>query len=95
MDDFASSLTQEKDKIVQMGSLKTTKAHALSTNEGSKTSNKLKQQFKGKKDQDQKKEHNPKYTQESSNSKIEKKEGEGDMCLLKKPNHEEHACMRK
>jgi len=45
-----------------MGSLKTIKAHALAANEGSKTNNKLKQQFKGKKDQDPKKEHNPKST---------------------------------
>jgi hypothetical protein len=96
LDDFSTSLTHEKDKLVQMGSLKTTKVHALAANEGRKTSNKLKQQFKGKKDQDQKKEHNPKSTQESSNSKTGKTKKEKVICAYcKKPNHEEHACMRK
>jgi hypothetical protein len=37
LDNFVSSLTQEKYKHFQMDSLKTTKAHSLATNEGSKT----------------------------------------------------------
>jgi hypothetical protein len=41
LDDFVASLTHEQDKLVKMGSLKTTKAHALVSNEGRNTSNKL------------------------------------------------------
>lgn len=82
-------LNHEKDKIVQMGSLKITKVDALAANEGSKINNKLKQQFKGKKYEDQE-ECNTKSTQESSN--FEKKV----VCACcKKPNHEKHACMKK
>jgi hypothetical protein len=42
LDEFDNYLTHEKDKKIQIGSLKTTKAHALATNEGRNTSNKLK-----------------------------------------------------
>jgi hypothetical protein len=50
-----------------MGVLKSSKAHALATNENS--SNKFKQKFKGKKDLDLKKDRNPKSTKETSNPK--------------------------
>jgi hypothetical protein len=53
LDDFVYSLTCEQDKIVQMGALRSSKAHALATNENS--SNKFKKKVKGKKDPDPKK----------------------------------------
>ena len=36
LDDFANSLTQEQDKLIQMSTLKSSKSHALTTNQGTK-----------------------------------------------------------
>ena len=35
-DDFSVNITQEKDKLIQMGTLKSSKSHALATNQGTK-----------------------------------------------------------
>ena len=36
LDDFAVNLTQEQDKLIQMGTLKSSKSHALAANQGTK-----------------------------------------------------------
>ena len=36
LDDFVVNLTQEQDKLIQMGTLKSSKSHALATNQGTK-----------------------------------------------------------
>jgi hypothetical protein len=60
VDDFIESLTCEKYKLAQMGSLMSSKAHALVENK--KSSSKFKQKCKGKKDPDPKKDKNPNST---------------------------------
>ena len=36
LDDFVVNLTQEQDKLIQMGTLKSSKSHALAANQGTK-----------------------------------------------------------
>ena len=36
LDDFAVNLTREQDKLIQMGTLKSSKSHALAANQGTK-----------------------------------------------------------
>jgi len=67
MDYFVDALTCEKYKSVQMGALKSSKAHELAANENS--TNKLKQRVKGEKDPDPEKDSFHKPIEETSNPK--------------------------
>jgi hypothetical protein len=69
LDAFVVTLTQEQDKLVHMGALKSSKAHSLATNEGAK----IKQDRQEKKDPDWKKGPNPKSNEDTSNPKGGKK----------------------
>ena len=61
LDDFVINLTQEQDKLIQMDTLKSSKLHALATNQGTKeqkgqssnNNSKDKKQNNGKEKKDQ------------------------------------------
>ena len=92
LDEFVASLTHEQDKLVQMGTLKASNAHALVAKMGRKTSSSSKR--KGKKYQA--KEEDSTSMQETSNSKYGKpKKGKVVYSYCKKPNHGEDVCMKK
>jgi hypothetical protein len=80
LDAFIESLIHEQDKLIKMGVLKNSKAHALVVHESNKKNTKSKQKSKGKKEPDQKKGGNFKPTEESSNSKAGKSKKEKSKC---------------
>ena len=92
LDEFAASLTHEQDKLVQMGTLKASNAHALAAKMGRKTSRNSK--HKGKKYQS--KEEDSASMQDTSDSEDGKpKKGKVVCSYCKKPNHGEDVCMKK
>ena len=92
LDEFSASLTHEKDKLVQMGTLKAPNAHALAAKVGRNTNNDSK--HKGKKYQD--KEEDSTSMQETSNYEYGKPNKGKVVCsYCKKPNHGEDVCMKK
>ena len=62
----------EQDKLIKMGTLKNSKAHALTVHAKGKTNSKDHQKGKGKKDPDPRKGGNPKPPDGSSGSKERK-----------------------
>ena len=76
LDNFVAPLLQEKNKLNQMRSLKTTNVHALSTNQRNEKMSKQKPQVKGKK------KSNPKVAHENSYSKDGKIKKEKELCAI-------------
>ena len=98
--EFTTTLIEEKDKNVQMNSLKPSKAHSLTTNQGTKESlnaSKNNKQKHNNRDINDKGNGNKfKYTCETSHSKDEKTKSKKVKCAYCN-NHRniEHKCMRK
>ena len=92
LDEFAASLTDEQDKLVQMGTLKASNAHALAAKMVRNTSSSSK--HKGKKYQS--KEEDSTSMQDTLDSEDGKpKKGKVVCSYCKKPNHGEDVCMKK
>jgi len=73
LDAFIESLSQEQDKLINMGKIKGSKAHALAVHDGSHNpKQRFKSKDKGKAHANPKKEGNTKPFNDSSRSKGEK-----------------------
>ena len=94
--DFMESLTQEKDKIVQMGTIKSSKDQALV--EGVSNPSKGKNKDKDSRKQDKKKQNRPKSSNGGSNpckDKGKKKEENTKCTYCHKGWNPESECMKK
>jgi hypothetical protein len=94
LNDFIAALTQEKDKLVQMGSIKRSKNQALVATDAPKRSGKDKQKGKGK-FPESKKERSAQSSDNSSEPKGKKKKEITLFIYCSKGFHPEENCMRK
>lgn len=95
---FIESLIHEQDKLIKMGTLKNSNAHALIVHGSGKNNSKSNQQSKGKgkKELDPRKEGNPKPPDGSTNSKEKKdKKGKSKCSYCNRGYHPESSCMKK
>ncbi|KAH9291034.1 hypothetical protein KI387_044163 [Taxus chinensis] len=98
LDTFIESLIHEQDKLIKMGTLKNSKAHALVVHASEKNNSKSNQQFKGKakKDSDPRKEGKPKPLDGSTGSKEKRdKKGNSKCTYCNRGYHPESSCMKK
>ena len=96
LDSFIQSLMHEQDKLIKMGTLKNSKAHALTVHAKGKANSKDHQKGKGKKDPDPRKGGHPKPPDGSSGSKERKGTKGQSMCnYCHRGFHPESACMKK
>ena len=96
LDSFIQSLMHEQDKLIKMGTLKNSKAHALTVHAKGKANSKDHQKGKGKKDPDPRKGGHPKPPDGSSGSKERKGTKRQSMCnYCHRGFHPESACMKK
>ena len=94
LNDFIAALTQEKDKLVQMGAIKHSKNQALAATDAPNSSGKDKKKGTGK-FPESKKERFAQYSENSSEPKGKKKK-ERTLCIYySKFFHPEENCMRK
>jgi hypothetical protein len=95
LEDFIESMTQEKIKLINMGTINGPRAHALTMHDGSQKYMKSKDKDKQKSHAHLKKEGYTKPFIDASGSKGEKgRKGEKCTCCLK-GFHSESACMQK
>jgi hypothetical protein len=95
LEDFIESLTQEKTKLINMGTIKGPRAHALTVHDGNHKYQKSKDKDKWKAHAHMKKEGYKKTFIDASGSKGEKGR-KGDKCTYcHKGFHSESACMQK
>jgi hypothetical protein len=95
LEDFIESLTQEKTKLINMGTIKGPRAHALTVHDGSQKYHKSKDKDKQKSHAHPKKEGYTKPFTDASRSKGEKGR-KGEKCTYcHKGFHSESACMQK
>jgi hypothetical protein len=95
LEDFIKSLTQKKTKLINMGTIKGPRAHALTMKYGSQKYHKSKDKYKWKAHAHPKKEGYTKPFTEASRSKGEKG-GKGEKCTYyDKGFHLESTCMKK
>jgi hypothetical protein len=95
LEDFIESLTQEQTKVINMGTIKGPKAHALTMKYDSHKYNKSKNKYKWKSHAHMKKEGYTKPFTDASRSKREKGR-KGEKCTYcHKGFHSETACMKK
>ena len=96
LDAFIESLSQEQDKLINMGKIKGFKAHALAVHDGSHNpKQKFKSKDKGKAHANPKKEGNTKPFNDSSGSKGEKWKKMEKCTYYQKGFHPESSCMKK
>ena len=96
LNSFIESLTREQDKLISMGKIKGSKAHALDVHDGSHNpKHRYKFKDKGKAHENPKKEGNTKPFNDSSRSKGEKGK-KGEKCTYyQRGFHPESSCMKK
>jgi hypothetical protein len=95
LEDFIESLTQEQTKLINMGDIKGTRAHALTVHDRSHKYHKSKDKYKQKSHAHTKKEGYKKPFTDSSGSKGEKGR-KGEKCTyFHKGFHLESSCMKK
>ena len=95
LEDFIESLTQEQTKLINMGTIKGPREHALTMHDGIQKYQKYKYKDKWKAHAHQKKEGYTKPFIDASKSKGEKGR-KGDKCTYcHKGFHSESACMQK
>jgi hypothetical protein len=95
LEDFIESLTQEQTKLINMGTIKGPRAHALTMHDGSHKYHKYKYKYKWKAHAHMKKEGYTKPFTDASRSKGEKGR-KGEKCTYcHKGFHSESACMQK
>jgi hypothetical protein len=95
LEDFIKSLTQEKTKLINMGTIKVPRAHALTVHDGSHKYQKCKDKYKQKSHAHSKKEGYTKPVTNASRSKGERGR-KGEKCTYcHKGLHSEFACMKK
>lgn len=98
LDAFIESLIHEQDKLIKMGTLKTSNAHALFVHGSGKNNSKSNRQSKGKgkKELDPRKEGNPKPPDGSTSSKEKKdKKGKSKCSYCNRGYHPESSYMKK
>jgi hypothetical protein len=94
LEDFIESLTQEKTKLINMGTIKGPRAHALTVHDGSQKYQKSKDKDKRKSHAHTKKEGYTKPFTDASRSKGEKGR-KGEKCTYyHKGFHSKSACMQ-
>ena len=93
--EFMESLTQEQDKLVMMGTIKTSKDQAL--NVGDSKVDKRKKKAKNPPEQRRDKKQSPEDQQgPKKNTQKKKNKGEMNKCsYCSKGNHTESSCMKK
>jgi hypothetical protein len=92
LEDFIESLTQEQTKLINMGTIKGPRVHALTVHDGSHKYWKYKYKDKGKSHANLKKEGYTKPYTDASRSQ----RGKGEKCTYcHKGFHSEYACMQK
>jgi hypothetical protein len=95
LEDFIESLTQEKTKLINMGTIKGPRAHALTVHDASHKYKKSKDKDKRKSHAHLKKEGYTKPFTDASRSKGEKRR-KGEKCTYcHKGFHSESTCMQK
>jgi hypothetical protein len=95
LEEFIKSLTQEKTKLINMGTIKCPRAHALTVHDGSHKYQKYKDKYKQKSHAHLKKEGYIKLFTNASGSKGEKGR-KGDKCTYyHKVFYSESTCMQK
>jgi hypothetical protein len=95
LEDFIEYLTQEQTKLINMGTIKGPRAHALTVHDGSHKYNKCKNKYKRKSHAHTKKEGYTKAFNNASRSKGEKGR-KGEKCTYYHNGfHLESACMKK
>jgi hypothetical protein len=95
LEDFIESLTQEQTKLINMGTIKVPRAHALTMHDGSHKYQKSKYKYKWKSHAHLKKEGYTKPFTDASGSKGEKGR-KGEKCTYcHKGFHSESTCMKK
>jgi hypothetical protein len=95
LEEFIESLTQEQTKLINMGTIKGPRAHALTVHDGSHKYQKSKDKYKWKAHAHTKKEGYTKPFTDASRSKGEKGR-KGEKCTYyHKEFHSEYACMQK
>jgi hypothetical protein len=95
LEDFIKSLIQEQTKLINMGTIKGPRAHALNVHDGSQKYKKYKDKDKKKSHADMKKEGYTKPFTDASGSKGEKGR-KGEKCTYcHKGFHSKYACMKK
>jgi hypothetical protein len=95
LEDFIESLTQEQTKLINMGTIKGPRVHALTMHDGSHKYHKSKDKYKRKSHAHMKKEGYTKPFTNASRSKGEKGR-KGEKCTYcHKGFHLEYACMQK
>jgi hypothetical protein len=98
LEDFIESLTQEKTKLINMGTIKGPRAHALTVQDGSHKYKKFKYKYKRKAHAHPKKEgtQNPSLMPPDPKGKREEKRRKGEKCTYcHKIFHPESSCMQK
>jgi hypothetical protein len=95
LDDFIEALTQEKEKLVSMGSIKGSRDHSLAANEASKPNFKDRKKGKGKNPEARKEKFSKPTDESSSDHKGKKKEEIYKCSYCQKGYHPEYSCMRK
>jgi hypothetical protein len=95
LEDFIESLTQEQTKLINMGTIKGPRVHALTVHDGSHKYHKSKDKYKRKSHAHPKKEGYTKPFTDASRSKGEKGR-KGEKCrYCHKGFHSESTCMKK
>ena len=95
LDDFIEALTQEKTKLINMGTIKGPMEHALTVHYGNQKYHKSKDKYKHKSHAHPKNEGYTKPFTDASGSKGEKGR-KGEKCTYcHKRFHSESACMKK
>ena len=96
MDAFIDSLAQEKIKLIQMGTLKNSKDHALAALENNNFKSKGKQKVKEKEPKSYFEDEGSYSIDEGSNSKKKgNKKGRSKCTYCKKPSHNEKYCFKR
>jgi hypothetical protein len=95
LEDFIESLTQEKTKLINMGTIKGPRAHALTVHDGNYKHHKYKDKYKWKSHAHLKKEGYTKPFTNASGSKGEKGRKGEKSTYCHKGFHSESACMKK
>lgn len=103
LDDFAVNITQEQDKLIQMGTLMSSKSHALATNQGTKEQKGQSSNNNSKDDKKNNSEEKKNQISISSIATIHTPSSKGDKpkkekvkCAYgKRPGHDEHKFLKK
>lgn len=100
LDHFMNEITKEEDKLIQMGTIKPSKSHALAANRGTKDQKGPSKKEKKQKNQGEKKQEQnlvaPKASNDASSSKGDKPKKEKTNCsYCKKNGRDEHKCLKK